>query len=160
MITGVRATAEIAVRAGIRFIQFAVRPEEDAVCIDEYLKSLRPVPSPHLVKLAGGTFGLSASAERGKILFDKANCLTCHSGELYTDYKKYDVGTGTGREKGLKFDTPTLREVWRSGPFLYDGRAATMLEVFTKFNEKDQHGATSRLSPTQVKDLVEYVLSL
>ena len=160
MITGVRATAEVAVRAGIRFIQFAVRPEEDAVCIDEYLKGLRPAPSPYLVKQADGTFGLSESAKRGKVLFANAACGTCHSGPLFTDLKKYDVGTGTGREKGLKFDTPTLVEVWRSGPFLYDGRAATMLEVFTKFNDKDQHGATSKLNPQQVKDLVEYVLSL
>ena len=33
-------------RAGITHIQFAVRPEEDAVAIDEYLKTLQPVPSP------------------------------------------------------------------------------------------------------------------
>jgi len=160
MITGVRAKAEVAVRAGIRFIQFAVRPEEDSVCIDEYLKGLKPAPSPYLVKQASGSFGLSASAERGKVLFAGAGCATCHSGDLFSDLKKYDVGTGTGREKGLKFDTPILVEVWRTGPFLYDGRAATMEEVFTKFNDKDQHGATSKLNPAQIKDLVEYVLSL
>ena len=40
---GVRSTAEDAVRAGIRHIQFAVPPEEDKVpeSIDEYLKALR-----------------------------------------------------------------------------------------------------------------------
>ncbi len=160
MITGVRAKAEVAVRAGIRFIQFAVRPEEDAVCIDEYLKGLKPAPSPFLVKGPDGTFGLSASAKRGKAIFDNAACLDCHSGPYFTDLKKYDVGTGTGREKGLKFDTPTLREVWRSGPFLYDGRAATMIEVFSKFNPKNEHGATNKLNPQQIKDLCEYVLSL
>ncbi|MFQ5576179.1 MAG: glycosyltransferase family 39 protein, partial [Anaerolineae bacterium] len=41
--------AEAGVRAGITHILFAVRPEEEAAAIDEYLKSLRPVPSPHLV---------------------------------------------------------------------------------------------------------------
>ena len=61
---GVRPNAEDAVRSGIRSIQFSVRPEEDAVAIDEYLKLLTPVPSPHLV---GGK--LSASAQRGKALF-------------------------------------------------------------------------------------------
>ncbi|MBI3682582.1 MAG: hypothetical protein HY235_19565, partial [Acidobacteria bacterium] len=39
----------LAVRAGIRYILFTVRPEEDAVALDEFLKSLQPVPSPHLV---------------------------------------------------------------------------------------------------------------
>ena len=155
MITGVRAKAEVAVRAGIRFIQFAVRPEEDAVCIDEYLKNLKPVPSPFLVNGQ-----LSPAAERGKKLFVSQGCAKCHSGPYYTDMKKYDVGTGTGREKGLKFDTPGLREVWRTGPWLYDGRAATMEEVLKKFNPEDEHGATSKLNAQQIKDLAEYVLSL
>ena len=39
-------TGEEAVRSGITHIQFAVRPEEEAVAIDEYLKALKPVPSP------------------------------------------------------------------------------------------------------------------
>jgi len=160
MITGVRAKAEIAVRAGIRFIQFAVRPEEDAVCIDEYLKSLRPVPSPFLVKGPNGELALSQSAQRGKKIFDDVGCGMCHEGPHYTDGGTYDVGTGTGREKGLKFDTPTLREVWRTGPYLYDGRAAIMEDAFTKFNIKDQHGATSKLNVRQIKDLCQYVLSL
>ena len=159
-ITGIRPNARIAVRVAIRFIQFAIRPEADAVCIDEYLKSLRPVPSPYLVKLAGGTFSLSASARRGKVLFDNARCGTCHSGLYLTDMKKYDAGTGIGREKGVKFDTPTLREVWRTGPYLNNGRAATMEEVFTKFNPTNKHGATNALNAAQIRDLCEYVLSL
>ena len=160
MITGVRAHAEMAVRAGIRFIQFAVRPEEDSVCIDEYLKSMRPVPSPHLVKAAGGKLALCESAKRGEKVFDKAGCNTCHDGPNFTDGQKYDVGTGTGREKDLKFDTPTLREVWRTAPYLYDGRAATMEDVFKAFNPKDKHGGTTKLSDQQLKDLCQYVLSL
>ena len=159
MITGVRATAEVAVRAGIRFIQFAVRPEEDSVCIDEYLKSLQPVPSPFLVKV-NGKYQLSEPARRGEKLFKSQGCAECHSGPYYTDFKKYDIGVGTGREKGLKFDTPTLREVWRTRPYLYDGRAVTMEEVLKEFNPKDQHGATSKLNAQQVKDLAEYVMSL
>jgi hypothetical protein len=35
-----------------------------------------------------------------------------------------------------------------------------MEEVFTKFNPKDEHGATSKLAPQQIKDLTEYVMSL
>jgi YVTN family beta-propeller protein len=48
MALGVRTSAEIAVRAGIRHILFAEQPEEVASAIDEYLKSLEPIPSPHL----------------------------------------------------------------------------------------------------------------
>ena len=154
MITGVRENAEAGVRAGIKHIQFAVRPEKDAIAIDEYLKSLRPIPSPYLVKGR-----LSRAAERGKEAFEKAGCAKCHPSPLYTDMRKHDVGTGKGREKGIELDTPTLIEVWRTAPYLYDGRAATMREVLTKFNKKDQHGITSQLSKREIRDLVKFVLS-
>ena len=49
MAEGVRTTAGEAVRAGLSNILFADRPEAEAVAIDEYLQSLEPVPSPHLV---------------------------------------------------------------------------------------------------------------
>ena len=72
----------------------------------------------------------------------------------------FDVGVGTGTEAGKKFDTPTLAEVWRTAPYLYDGRALTMEEVLTTANPKDAHGETSKLSQEEIKDLTEYVLSL
>lgn len=154
MVTGVRDTAEAAVRAGIRHIQFATCSEEDAVAIDEYLKSLESAPSPHLVRGE-----LSASARRGREVFEKASCAKCHSGPLFTDMKAYDVGTGKGREKELKFDTPTLVEVWRTAPYLYDGRAVKIKDVLTTYNPEDRHGTTSDLSERQINDLAEFVLS-
>jgi YVTN family beta-propeller protein len=154
MITGIRRSAEVAVRAGIRHILFTVRPEEDAVAIDEYLKSLKPVPSPYL---QGGK--LSESARRGRALFEKAGCANCHKPPLYTDLQMHDVGTGEALDKDRRFDTPTLIEVWRTAPYLYDGRAATIEEVMTKYNPQDRHGATSNLTNDQVKDLAAFVLS-
>jgi len=155
MVSGIRGNAEAAVRSGLKFIQFAVRPEEDAVAIDEYLKSLEPVPSPHL---EDGE--LSKSAQRGKKLFKQAGCIDCHPAPLYTDLQSYDVGIGTGREQGMKFDTPTLIENWRTAPFLYDGRAATMMDVIKIHNPKDTHGKTSQLSEKELADLAEFILSL
>jgi YVTN family beta-propeller protein len=162
MISGVRGNAEAAVRAGIRHIQFAVRPEEDAVAIDEYLKSLEPVRSPHLAK---GMFSseakqLNQAAKRGRKLFVKAGCDTCHSGPHYTDMKKYNVGTGLGREEDIAFDTPTLVEVWRTAPYLHDGRATTVEQVLGKYNEGDKHGQTSDMTLREIRDLAEYVRSL
>jgi len=154
MITGVRENAELAVRAGIRHIQFAVRPEEEAAAIDEYLKSLKPVPSPHLVEGK-----LSKSARRGRRIFRKAGCLSCHTPPLFTNLQKYDVGTGEGMDKGRLFDTPSLVEIWRTAPYLYDGRAATIKDVVTTYNPEDKHGRTSNLSESEIEDLVEFVLS-
>lgn len=161
MITGVRDTAETAVRAGIKHIQFAVRPEEDAEAIDEYLKTLTPVPSPYMVKSRWtGKLKLSKDAGKGKKVFKKAQCINCHSGPYYTDMKMHNVGTGKGSETDKAFDTPTLIEVWRTAPYLNDGRAATMKDVLTTFNENDKHGKTSDFSEEQLAQLAEYVLSL
>ena len=154
MSLGVRDRAETAVRSGIKHIQFAVRPEEDAVSIDHYLKSLKPVPSPYLVNGK-----LSAAAKRGKKIFEKADCGECHSGPLYTDLGQYDLGMTEGMDKGRAVDTPMLTEVWRTAPYLHDGRAADMKEMLTKYNVNDQHGSTSALSSRQIDDLAEFVLS-
>lgn len=157
MITGVRATAEVAVRAGIRYIQFAVRPEEDAKAMDAYLKSMKPIPSPFLVNGE-----LSEAAKRGKAIFNgKAECASCHSGKYYSDGEKYDIGTGKDSEAKKEFDTPILIEAWRTAPYLYDGRAVSMLDLLQpKNNPKDMHGKTTKLTDKERADLAEYILSL
>ena len=73
MSEGVRLTAEAAVRSGLTHILYADRPEEEAVAIDEYLKSLQPIPSPHLVDGQ-----LSPAAQRGKKLFESEQ-VGCHT---------------------------------------------------------------------------------
>jgi YVTN family beta-propeller protein len=158
MSTGVRDSAEVAVRAGFRHIQFAYPPEETAAAVDAYLKSLRPVPSP---RLEGGRF--SAAARRGQRVFEdpQVACATCHSGSSYTDLKSYDVGTEARFDApGTLFDTPTLVEGWRTAPYLHDGSARTMREVLVERNRADRHGRTSHLTPQQLDDLVAYLLSI
>jgi len=152
---GVRADAETAVRKGITHIQFAVRPEEDAVAIDEYLKSLKPEPSPYLVNGKP-----SKSAQRGKKVFENAGCTSCHPAPLYTDLEVYDVGTTKGQDIGRPVDVPSLIEAWRTGPYLHDGRAATMHELLTKFDHAGTLDEMADLSEKQIDDLVEFLLSL
>jgi cytochrome c peroxidase len=147
----VRANAETSTRAGIQFILFNKLPEERAVSLDEYIKSLKPLTSP---KLVDGN--LSPSAQRGKDVFEKAECSTCHPAPLFTDMKKHRVGTNTPMEPKTRFDTPTLVEIWRTAPYLHDGRAMTMEEVLSN----ESHGETSGLTDNERNDLVEYVLSL
>ena len=156
MSMGVRETAETAVRAGIKHILFTVQPEEIPLAIDEYLKNLKPEPSPYLVKGQ-----LSAAAERGKKLFFTTGCASCHPQGLFTNLQQYDVGTRCKFDKATEtFDSPTLVECWRTAPYLHDGSALTMRDVLTSHNAKDEHGKTSNLTPQQIDDLTEYVLSL
>jgi YVTN family beta-propeller protein len=158
MAHGVRADASAAVRAGVKYILFANRPDEEASALDEFLKSLTPVPSPYLVNGK-----LSPAAERGKALFldDSVGCAVCHPAPLFCDLKIYNVGTlGKFDKAADRFDTPTLVEVWRTAPYLHDGSAATLREVLTTHNPNDQHGRTSHLSEPQLTDLLEFVRSL
>jgi YVTN family beta-propeller protein len=154
---GVRPTAEDAVRSGIKNIQFAVRPEEDAVAIDEYLKSLTPVPSPHLVHGQ-----LSESAKRGKALFfsERVGCATCHPEPLYTDLKVRDVESKGQYDRRPGFDTPTLIECWRTAPYLHDGRYVTMKQLIKDGKHGRKHGEVEKLTEREIDDLVEFVLSL
>lgn len=149
MISGIREHAERAVRAGFNFIQFYDVTEEDARCVDAYMKALRPVPSPYLVDGQ-----LSELAKRGQKVFEKLKCGECHSGVYYTDLKMHRIGDDVEFEQG--WDTPTLREVWRTAPYLFDGRAATMKEVFSVH----KHGIEKKVSEKDIDALTEYVNSL
>ena len=151
MSLGVRSSAEQAVRAGIRYIQFAVVDEEKAAAIDMYLKSLRPEPSPYLVKN-----GLSKAARQGQKIFEREKCGDCHPSPYYTDMKLYNTGTGKGMDSGKSFDTPKLIEVWRTGPYLHDGSIADMEELIRSHNPY----GNSSLSEKEIAELSEYVLSL
>jgi YVTN family beta-propeller protein len=157
MSAGARATAEDAVRAGIRHIQFAVRPEEDAVAIDEYLKSLQPVPSPHLVDGQ-----LSESAERGKKLFfsEEVGCARCHPEPDYTDLKTHNVGSKGKYDRRNDFDTPTLIEVWRTAPYMHDGHWTSVEALLKEGRHGSFGGDIDGLTDEQMNDLIEFVLSL
>jgi mono/diheme cytochrome c family protein len=157
MTEGVRMTAEEAVRSGIKHIQFAVRPEEDAVAIDEYLKALQPVPSPALV---GGK--LSPAAERGKkIFFDPTvGCAKCHPEPLYTDLQMHDVSSRGKFDRRDVFDCSTLIECWRTAPYMHDGQWVTLKDLFHKGRHGAKGGGLDKLTPQQIDDLIEFVKSL
>jgi len=151
MALAIRESAEAGVRAGLRYIQFSVRPEEDAVALDAYLKSLSPVPSPYLEQGQ-----LSERARQGRQLFQSERCDTCHTTPLYTDQQSHELGTGRGLDEGVSFDTPTLLECWRTAPYLHDGRAASIEDLL----REDRHGLSRDLSADERSALAEFVLSL
>ena len=157
MAAAVRDSAEVGVRAGITHILFGKCREADAVAIDEYLKSLRPVPSPHLVNGR-----LSPAARRGKRLFfsDKAGCAKCHPAPLYTDLQIYDVTSKSPYDYRADFDTPTLIETWRTAPYLHDGRYTTLKELIIKGKHGKERGDVGSLTRDEINGLVEFVLSL
>lgn len=155
MISGIRKDAETAVRAGFTHILFMPYKEENACCVDDYLMALQPVPSPYLVNGE-----LSESAKRGKGVFHRLECSTCHLGDYYTDLRMHDVGSKDPNDFIYKFDTPALVEVWRTGPYLNTGAYTTMRALLEEGKHGCQEGQFDELSKEEQDDLIEYVLSL
>jgi cytochrome c peroxidase len=149
MITGIRATADVAVHAGFKFIQFSDISPDLLTGVNTYLKSLRPLPSPYLVNGK-----LSEKGIRGGRHFEKLGCDNCHGGEYYTDMRRHQIGEQVEFQAG--WDTPTLIEVWRTAPYLFDGRATTLKEVFSVY----KHGIDGKISDKEMDELVEYINSL
>jgi hypothetical protein len=92
--------------------------------------------------------------------------VSCHSGSDFSDSSSgllHNVGTikpGSGKRLGATltgFDTPTLKGLWETAPYLHDGSAATLMDVLTVANPGNQHGNTSGLTATQLSQLVAYL---
>ena len=94
----------------------------------------------------------SDASRRGEALF-ASQCASCHPAPLYTDRRKHDVGTGTGivERKGSSFDTPSLRGVFDSAPYLHDGSAPTIRDAITRHTS---------VTGGEADDLAAFVLSL
>jgi len=115
---------------------------------------------------------LTGPQRRGKIIFDRTRandgriipkqqrCVTCHRPPLYTDRTKHDVGTKMALDTKSKFDTPHLTNIYDSAPYLHNGIADTMEEIWTKYNPYDTHGVTNDLTKDQLNDLIEYLKTL
>lgn len=178
MTLGVRASAEVAVKAGFVHIQFMEPSGELVECVNEYLKNMKEVPSPFLMAhdlsrpqtreagcaqchAPGVERGvLSESARRGKEVFKTAGCAQCHPHPYFTTKELVATGTARGLDEGRKILVPSLVEVWRTAPYLHDGRARTIREAITTHNQGGIRGKTSGLNNRDLEDLINYVQSL
>lgn len=138
---------------------------EELIDLVSFIKSI-PL-RPNRRRLPGGE--LTAAQERGKAIFERTRakngspipaenrCVTCHSGPHYTNQKLADVGTGKSTDRSPFFDTPQLTNVVLTGPYLHDGSARTLEEIWTMFNPNDRHGVTNDLQKDELNDLIEYL---
>jgi YVTN family beta-propeller protein len=157
MAMGVRADAGAAIRAGLRSILFKTPREDVATAIDAFVKNLQPITSPFLIHNRPND-----SAERGRKLFfsNNAGCAQCHPLPLFTDLKPHATGAGKFDQSTDQFYTPTLIELWRTAPYLHDGSAATLRDVVLGHGLTDRLSRNSDLKPSDVDDLVSYLLTL
>jgi cytochrome c peroxidase len=63
-------------------------------------------------------------------------------------------------DDSILFDTPHLNNIYASPPYLHDGRASTLEEIWTKYGKEDKHGVVNDMTKNQLNDLVDYLKSL
>jgi DNA-binding beta-propeller fold protein YncE len=116
-----------------------------------YLASLRGPLTPEQ--------GDSAVIERGAAVFEEQECAACHLPPTGTDGQLHDMGTGDSpnEQAGETFDTPSLRWLWLSAPYLHDGRADTLYDVFIMPGE---HQLVFDVPMDDINALVVYLLTL
>jgi len=115
---------------------------------------------------------LTPAQERGKAIFERTKCKNgapipetnqcayCHSGPKFTSQKQVDVGTGKPADRSPLIDVPQLPNVAYSAPYLHDGSARSLEEIWTVFNPKDTHGVSNDLTKDELNDLIEYLKTL
>lgn len=138
--------------------------DADLDALAEYVNSLEPLPSPRRAK--NGL--MTEEAILGIEVFQRARCSACHTPPVFTDREVHDVRTGEGFHEhpsrvgtvaetlGPEFDTPSLRELWLTAPYLHDGRAPTLRNLLTTLN----HGDAAGLSDAELAALEAFLLTL
>lgn len=121
-----------------------------------YIKSI-PL-RPNRYRLPNGE--LTAAQERGEAIFERKKCGTCHSGPYHTNRRPANVGSGKWNDRSPMIDVPHLTNVAYTAPYLHDGSARTLEEIWTVFNPNDTHGVTNDLNKDELNDLIEYVKTL
>jgi CxxC motif-containing protein (DUF1111 family) len=152
MWSGVRLDMDAAVAAGQRFQGFLPDPDNHRALM-AFFGSPRRAPNPYREHDR-------EAQERGARIFLESRCLACHPPPTFSDMRVHDVGLSGPLDLRTRFDTPSLRDTYRGGPYLHDGRAATLRDIFTEHNPDDLHGRTSHLSAKQLDDLLAYVRGL
>jgi YVTN family beta-propeller protein len=160
---------DIPTECGPRTEKYFWRSEQyDNLTLADLAIFIRNIPTrPNRWKLPG--YELTPAQERGKALFDRAvdkfgkpiaeynRCSYCHSGRAGTNRKLFDVGTRKATDNSGMLKSAPLTEIAQTAPYLHDGSARTLEEIWTVFNPEDKHGRTNDLTKDELNDLIEYL---
>ena len=154
---------------GIRTEAYFWRSQNyDDLRLTDLVLYIRSLPSrPNRFRAANGE--LTLAQERGRVIFNRVvdklgqpipennRCGSCHSGPKGTSQKSFDVGTGKATDNSGVLDTPQLMSLALTAPYLHDGSAKSLEEIWTVYNPHDRHGRTNDLTKDELNDLVEYL---
>jgi YVTN family beta-propeller protein len=155
-------------RLAVFFTRIAPFDPEQLRALNDYTVTI-PRP-PNRYRPLGAP--LSEAQRRGKILFERTRtndgreipnegrCVYCHFPPYFTDRQQRDVGTQQPLDTISKFDVPHLNNIYDSAPYLHNGMANTLEEIWTVHNLYDKHGYTNDMTKDQLNDLIEYLKTL
>jgi len=158
---------------GIRFATVLTRTEQfsykDLDALVAYIMTGIPYP-PNLqynptgelteMQLRGKAIYERTTDKRGNVIPTGNRCISCHPPPYFTNLQLADVGTLAASDDSMKFDTPHLNNIYASPPYLHDGRAATLEEIWTRYNPNDKHGVANDLTKIELNELIEYLKTL
>ncbi len=123
--------------------------------VNQLVAFLKTLPSPPPVGQLRGQLDPLLIA-RGKEVFNSRKCAECHAPPMYTSPRTYDVGL-RDKEGNVQFNPPPLVAAGQRGPYLHDGRAKRLEDVFLTFAHP---GGGMSWDPETVKALVAFLRSL
>ncbi|MDQ2843207.1 MAG: c-type cytochrome, partial [Acidobacteriota bacterium] len=134
-----------------------------------YIFSLHLGKNPHLApdghlteaQARGQQLFFREKTSSGDSISPLQQCPTCHSPLThFTSKIQIDVGTATKYDVTTAFDVPQLEGAVMKPPYLHNGEALQMEEIWTRFNPEDRHGLTSDMNKAQLNDLIEFLKTL
>ena len=155
-------------RLSVYFTRLLPFTPDQLAALDFYITTIERPPNPYR-KLGAP---LNPAQRRGKVIFERTmtndgraipeenRCITCHFPPYFTDRRVHDVGTKQPLDRGGDFDTPHLNNIYDSAPYLHNGMAASLEEIWTVYNPNDRHGVTNDMTKDQLNDLIEYLKTL
>jgi YVTN family beta-propeller protein len=159
------------VQCGPRFAKVLMRTDPfPPKALRDLTAFINSRPPSRGVQMTGGK--LNPSQERGRAIFfathtpegkvipRERRCDTCHRPPLYTVRTSFNVGTKGPSDTTKSFDTPHLLGIAASAPYLHDGRAQSLEELWTLYNTNDLHGVSSYMNKIQLNDLIEFLKTL
>ncbi len=142
-------------------------PEElDAV--DYYITTIRRPPNRYYTpgtrytpaQRRGKDLFYRTHTNDGRLIPPEGRCYFCHPAPYYTNRRRFDVGTRQALDRTGLFDVPHLNNIYDSAPYLHNGMAKTLEEIWTVYNPYDRHGVTNDMTKDQLNDLIEFLKTL
>lgn len=155
-------------RLSIFFTRTLPFTAEELSALDLYITTIPRPPNRYFTPWTKYT----PAQRRGKALFERTTtndrrpipkegqCAFCHMPPYYTNRMVFDVGTRQALDRTGRFDVPHLNNIYDSAPYLHNGMAKTLEEIWTVHNPYDKHGVTNDMTKDQLNDLIEYLKTL